>query len=107
MVARPVGRERGGWCDPGLDPCRTGATPTAGHALPRSGLLSRRARSPAGCRPAAGYAIGLAVAAGAKRVLLLHHRPDRTDTELEKLAVGLLANQVPVTLATDGEVICL
>ncbi len=56
---------------------------------------------------AAEYAVGLAVAAGAKRVLLLHHRPDRTDTELEKLAAGLLANTVPVTLASDGEVICL
>ena len=36
------------------------------------------------------------------RVLLLHHRPDRTDTELEKLAAGLLANPVPVTLAAKG-----
>jgi hypothetical protein len=49
----------------------------------------------------------LAVAAGAKRVLLPHHRPDRTDTELEKLAAGLPSNPVPVTLASDGEVICL
>ncbi len=56
---------------------------------------------------AAEYAIGLAAAAGARRVVLLHHRPDRTDTELEKLAEGLPDSQVPVTLAADGEVICL
>jgi phosphoribosyl 1,2-cyclic phosphodiesterase len=56
---------------------------------------------------AAEYAIGLAAAAGARRVLLLHHRPDRTDNELDKLAAGLQDGRVPVTLAADGEVICL
>jgi phosphoribosyl 1,2-cyclic phosphodiesterase len=56
---------------------------------------------------AAEYAIGLAAAAHASRVLLLHHRPDRTDNELEKLAAGLRTSPVPVTLASDGEVICL
>jgi phosphoribosyl 1,2-cyclic phosphodiesterase len=55
---------------------------------------------------AAEYAIGLAVAAGAGRVLLLHHRPDRTDSELEKLEAGLRDRPVPVALAADGEVIC-
>ena len=55
---------------------------------------------------AAEYAIGLAVAAGARQVLLLHHRPDRTDSELEKLAAGLRDSPVPVALAADGEVIC-
>jgi phosphoribosyl 1,2-cyclic phosphodiesterase len=53
------------------------------------------------------YAIGLAAAAGARRVLLLHHRPDRTDNELDKLAAGLHDSRVPVALAADGEVICL
>jgi phosphoribosyl 1,2-cyclic phosphodiesterase len=56
---------------------------------------------------AAEYAIGLAAAAGARRVLLLHHRPDRTDNELEKLAAGLRASPVPVALAADGEVVRL
>jgi phosphoribosyl 1,2-cyclic phosphodiesterase len=56
---------------------------------------------------AAEYAIGLAVAAGAGQVLLLHHRPDRTDSELDKRAAGLRDSPVPVTLAADGEVICL
>jgi phosphoribosyl 1,2-cyclic phosphodiesterase len=55
---------------------------------------------------AAEYAIGLAAAAGARQVLLLHHRPDRTDSELEKRAAGLRDSPVPVTLAADGEVIC-
>jgi phosphoribosyl 1,2-cyclic phosphodiesterase len=52
---------------------------------------------------AAEYAIGLAAAAGARHVLLLHHRPDRTDTELDKLAVGVQDGPVPVTLAADGD----
>jgi phosphoribosyl 1,2-cyclic phosphodiesterase len=55
---------------------------------------------------AAEYAIGLAVAAGTRRVVLLHHRPDRTDSELEKLGAGLEQAPVPVTLGFDGEVIC-
>lgn len=56
---------------------------------------------------AAEYAIGLAAHAGVSRVLLLHHRPDRTDTELDKLAAGLPDGPVPAALASDGEVICL
>jgi phosphoribosyl 1,2-cyclic phosphodiesterase len=55
---------------------------------------------------AAEYAIGLAAAAGARQVLLLHHKPNRTDSELEKLAAGLADSPVPVALAADGEVIC-
>ena len=55
---------------------------------------------------AAEYAIGLAEAAGARQVLLFHHKPDRTDSELEKLAAGLSGAPVPVALAADGEVIC-
>jgi phosphoribosyl 1,2-cyclic phosphodiesterase len=55
---------------------------------------------------AAEYAIGLAEAAGAREVLLIHHRPDRTDGELEKLAAGLHHNRVPVALAAEGDVIC-
>ena len=54
----------------------------------------------------AEYAIGLAVAAGAREILLIHHKPDRTDAELEKLAAGLQDSPVPVTLGADGEVIC-
>jgi phosphoribosyl 1,2-cyclic phosphodiesterase len=53
------------------------------------------------------YALGLAAAAGASRVLLLHHRPDRTDTELDKIATRITDGQVPAALGSDGEVICL
>ncbi len=56
---------------------------------------------------AADYAIGLAAAAGARRVVLLHHRPDRTDSDLDKLAASWAAHPVPVSVAADGEVICL
>ncbi|MGB6457382.1 MAG: MBL fold metallo-hydrolase [Streptosporangiaceae bacterium] len=56
---------------------------------------------------AAEYAVGLATAAGAKRVLLFHHRPDRTDTELDKFAARMHGSTVPTTLAADGEVIRL
>jgi phosphoribosyl 1,2-cyclic phosphodiesterase len=56
---------------------------------------------------AAEYAIGLAAAAGASRVVLLHHRPDRTDAELDERAAELAGSAVPVTLAADGAVISL
>lgn len=56
---------------------------------------------------AAEYAIGLGAAAGARRVLLLHHKPDRTDTELEKMAAALAGSPLPVELAADGAVIVL
>lgn len=55
----------------------------------------------------AEYALGLAAAAGAGRVVLLHHKPDRTDNELDELAAGLHDTAVPVTLAADGQVIRL
>ena len=35
---------------------------------------------------AADYAIGLGRRAGARRVLLTHHKPDRTDDALDRLA---------------------
>jgi len=51
---------------------------------------------------AAEYAIGLAKAAGARETVLLHHRPDRTDEELDKLASRLMDSPVPATIAADG-----
>jgi phosphoribosyl 1,2-cyclic phosphodiesterase len=56
---------------------------------------------------AAEYAVGLATQAGAQQVLLLHHRPDRTDAELDKIAGSFAGSPVPVTVAADGDVICL
>jgi phosphoribosyl 1,2-cyclic phosphodiesterase len=57
---------------------------------------------------AAEYAIGLAAAAGARRVLLLHHRPDRTDAELDqRAAVARAGGGVPVDMAVEGATISL
>jgi phosphoribosyl 1,2-cyclic phosphodiesterase len=56
---------------------------------------------------AAEYALGLAAQAGAGRVVLLHHRPDRTDAELDKLAASFADEPVPVSIASEGEVIWL
>jgi phosphoribosyl 1,2-cyclic phosphodiesterase len=50
---------------------------------------------------AADYAVGLAVAAGARRAVLFHHRPDRTDAELDALGGRLARAAVPVTVAAD------
>lgn len=48
------------------------------------------------------YAISLAEEAGARRVCLFHHAPQRTDDALDDLASRLLNCAVPVTLAADG-----
>jgi phosphoribosyl 1,2-cyclic phosphodiesterase len=50
---------------------------------------------------AADYAVGLAIAAGARRAVLFHHRPDRTDAELDALGGRLARAAVPVTVAAD------
>jgi ribonuclease BN (tRNA processing enzyme) len=50
---------------------------------------------------AADYAVGLAVAAGARRAVLFHHRPDRTDDELDALGRRLAGAPVPVTVAAQ------
>ena len=56
---------------------------------------------------AADYAVGLARHAGAGHVVLFHHRPDRTDTDLDKLAGRLAGSPVPVRVAAEGEVLSL
>jgi phosphoribosyl 1,2-cyclic phosphodiesterase len=56
---------------------------------------------------AADYAVGLAARAGARRVVLFHHRPDRTDAELDKLAGRLADAPVPVVVAAEREVLSL
>ncbi len=56
---------------------------------------------------AADYAVGLAGQAGAGRVVLFHHRPDRTDNDLDKLAGRLAGAPVPVTVAAEGAVLTL
>jgi len=56
--------------------------------------------------PAADYAVSLAGRAGAGRVLLAHHKPDRTDDELDALAARFRADP-RVAVAAEGQVIDL
>jgi ribonuclease BN (tRNA processing enzyme) len=53
---------------------------------------------------AADYAVGLARRGGARRVLLAHHKPARTDEELDQLAARFSADP-SVTVAAEGQVI--
>ena len=55
---------------------------------------------------AADYAVGLARRARARRVMLFHHKPDRTDDELDLLAVRFSADP-DVAVAAEGQVIDL
>lgn len=54
---------------------------------------------------AAEYAVGLGRRAGARQVVLFHHRPDRTDGALDQLARRFAASPVPVTVGTEGLVL--
>jgi phosphoribosyl 1,2-cyclic phosphodiesterase len=54
-----------------------------------------------------GYAIELAEAASARRVLLFHHDPPRTDDEIDVLAARYAHAAVPVDAARQGSVIDL
>ena len=51
---------------------------------------------------AADYAVALAQRAGARRVVLFHHRPDRTDDALDQLAQRFAAAPIPVLVAAEG-----
>jgi phosphoribosyl 1,2-cyclic phosphodiesterase len=54
---------------------------------------------------AAEYAIGLGQRAGARRVMLIHHKPGRTDEALDRLAVRVAAGPANVIVAAEGEVV--
>jgi phosphoribosyl 1,2-cyclic phosphodiesterase len=56
---------------------------------------------------AADYVVGLAAAAGARRAVLFHHHPDRTDDELDALAGRLADAPVPVTVAAQQGILRL
>jgi phosphoribosyl 1,2-cyclic phosphodiesterase len=56
---------------------------------------------------AAEYAVGLAEAAGARRVLLFHHDPTRTDVEIDALVAGLAPGPVEVSAAAEGMILDL
>jgi phosphoribosyl 1,2-cyclic phosphodiesterase len=54
---------------------------------------------------AADYAVALACRAGARQVVLFHHRPDRTDDALDQLAERFAAAPVPVMVAAEGQIL--
>ncbi len=54
---------------------------------------------------AADYAVELGQRAGARRVMLAHHKPDRTDAELDLLAARLATGQAGVIVAAEGEIL--
>ncbi len=56
---------------------------------------------------AVDYAIGLAKAARAKRVLLFHHDPPRTDDQLDAIVAAHREEPIPVEAAAEGSTIDL
>ncbi len=54
---------------------------------------------------AADYAVELGRRAGVGRVILFHHRPDRTDDTLDGLSRRFERATVPVTVAVEGSVL--
>lgn len=56
---------------------------------------------------AAEYAVGLAEAAGAHKVLLFHHDPKRSDDAIDALVAGLHPDCVEVSAAAEGMVLDL
>jgi len=53
------------------------------------------------------YAVGLAEAAGAKRLLLFHHDPARTDDQIDAIVAAHRGNPITVEAAAEGTVIDL
>ncbi len=51
---------------------------------------------------AAEYALGLAEAAGAKRLALFHHAPDRTDDDVDALLASLSSSGCSLLAASEG-----
>jgi phosphoribosyl 1,2-cyclic phosphodiesterase len=56
---------------------------------------------------AADYAVGLAAAAGARQVVLTHHKPDRTDAALDELGRRFAQAPVDVMVAAEGGILDL
>lgn len=52
----------------------------------------------------AEYAVELGEAAAAKRVVLFHHDPERTDDQLDEICARLAGSAVPVEAARQGRV---
>ena len=64
--------------------------------LPAKGFLGHSA---------AEYAVGLAREGGARKVLLFHHDPDRTDDEIDAIVGALRSDDVEVEGAVEGRII--
>ncbi len=60
-----------------------------------------------GDHSAVEYAIGLAHASGARRLLLFHHDPPRTDDELDAIVAAHQDAGLPIHAAAEGSVIDL
>lgn len=56
---------------------------------------------------AAEYAVGLAQRAGARRVALFHHKPSRTDDQLDAVAYRFADAPLPVLVAAEGQTVDL
>jgi len=54
-----------------------------------------------------GYAVGLAEAAGARRLLLYHHDPSRTDDQIDSIVTSYQGAGLPVGAAAQGTVLDL
>ena len=75
-----------------LPPGRAGPGRRRRPAHPRRFLLAAEVPAEASFgHAAAEYAVGLGQRAGARRVALAHHKPDRTDAELDQLAARFAA----------------
>jgi ribonuclease BN (tRNA processing enzyme) len=100
----------------GPGPAGLGAYHPAAIALARSAdLLIHDAQltktefatlSPFG-HSAVEYAVGLAEAAGVKRLLLFHHDPARTDDQIDAIVAAHRGSAIPVEAAAEGSVIDL
>ena len=53
---------------------------------------------------ACDYAVALAGRAGAKAVVLFHHKPDRTDEALDEIGRGFESSLLPVTVGAEGTI---
>jgi phosphoribosyl 1,2-cyclic phosphodiesterase len=56
---------------------------------------------------AAEYAVRLGELAGARRVVLFHHRPERTDIEIERTVGRFAGGALPVIAAEEGTTVAL
>jgi phosphoribosyl 1,2-cyclic phosphodiesterase len=56
---------------------------------------------------AAEYAVGLGAMAGARRIALFHHRPERTDAEVDRTVCRFAESSVPVIGAQEGMTLAL